>query len=102
MYVKIVNGNDGEEQESQIFECEQVKFKKITISAEDKEDEAQTKKAGIFNTLFSPPEGKPCYEAILVTLNHEGDIKRFVAPESTMFILNSTGKTIDVQRCVVM
>ncbi len=98
MYVKLVN--EMSEIESHIFECDQVKFKKTSVNIEDKNNEEdENRKYGVLNALFSPPKGKLKYEAILLTLNNNGDIKRLIAPEATLFVLNNSGKTIDVQRC---
>ena len=99
MYVKIVNQLVSKE--SYIYECDQVKFKKIVIDSEDNKENGEGK-AGVFNTVSTPPKNKPKYEAILLTLNHSGEIKRLLAPEATMFVLNSSGKTIDVMRCEIL
>ncbi len=95
MYVKIVK--EQEHRESQLFECDQVTFKKIIVDTNSEDD---THKRSIhLNTLYNPPANKTRYEAIIVTLIHGGDTKSFIAPESAMFILNNGGKTIDLLRC---
>lgn len=115
VYVKVVNPK---EKENQMFIGRDVKYKKLKASSREDIDrmvyeklkapskEKVDRTISSYTLLFKIPEGEFSYLYIVIQtpfrkggLQGESDILHLVAPESSVYILNSAGQNIDSLHC---
>lgn len=90
--------------EVSVFECRRLNFERIFCKNMDDFSEKARKYLGTdFEIITFHPKPGNSFEVFLVTIYYENnDIKKYVAFNSRLWIMNCNGKTIDSDNCSVV